>query len=45
MRRALINGHRSLAASHNEQGGDQQYAPMLVSFICPHCEYEITIDD
>jgi hypothetical protein len=24
--------------------GDQQHSPMLVAFICPHCEHEIRLD-
>jgi hypothetical protein len=25
--------------------GDQQHAPMLVAFLCPHCEHEIRLDE
>jgi hypothetical protein len=25
--------------------GDQQHAPMLVAFVCPHCGHEIRLDD
>jgi hypothetical protein len=25
--------------------GDQQHAPMLVSFRCPHCEQEIRLNE